>query len=398
MKPETRNLYNSTFAESRYSQFIQDMQRDAGIEIPFRVAETPCFFDSRFKNKLLQAGNAIIDMLLENPLMEAGISAVPPHQRVPNADTRPLFICLDFALVAGDNTAEPDLQLIELQGFASLYMFQYWLANKYREHFNIPKGMSHVFAMEESEYIPLIRNSLLNGHDPAAVVMMDLAPLRQKTAVDFILTRRYTGIEPVCISEIISEGDKLYYLRNGSKTRIRRIYNRVIPDELMQRRELINSWEPVQGGDVEWAGHPDWFYRISKYMLPWLRSPHVPETHFLSEFDAWPENLESWVLKPLYSFSGKGVNFHPTNSDLEAIPPEQRSHYILQRKVEYLPGISTPEGGVKAELRLMYLWPDAWEKPRPLINLMRLSRGEMIGVSHQQEGGWIGGSVGFFDS
>jgi len=293
MKPEIRSHYNHTFEENRYRQFIENLNRDAGITIPFRIAETPCFFDAAFKTKLLTAGNAIIEQLLDTSLLEAGAAAVPAHQKVPHADSKPLFICLDFAVTAGEHSGSPDVQLIELQGFASLYMFQHWLAEKYREHFHIPSGMRHLFSMEESAYLPLLSNTLLNGHDPAEVVMMDIAPLRQKTSVDFILTRRYTGIEPVCISEIIPEGDTLYYLRNGKKTRIRRIYNRVIPDELMQHRELNLLWEPVQGADIEWAGHPDWFYRISKYMLPWLKSPHVPDTHFLSEFDAWPENLES---------------------------------------------------------------------------------------------------------
>ena len=78
--------------------------------------------------------------------------------------------------------------------------------------------------------------------------------------------------------------------RAGSRP-IHRIYNRAIADELIARNirlpfDLSHPWE------VEWAGHPNWYFLISKFSIPWLsrtgRFPVVPPAVFLDDFLARP--------------------------------------------------------------------------------------------------------------
>ncbi|WP_315822059.1 hypothetical protein [Paraflavitalea speifideaquila] len=72
-------------------------------------------------------------------------------------------------------------------------------------------------------------------------------------------------------------------------------------------------------------------------------------------------------------------------------------NWILQRKVKYAEVIPTPDVPAKVEIRIMYLWKDGWDRPRPAINLARLSKGKMIGVDYNKDKEWVGGSVGYFE-
>jgi hypothetical protein len=148
---------------------------------------------------------------------------------------------------------------------------------------------------------------------------------------------------------------------------------------------------------VEWAGHPNWFFYISKYTMPFLKGAAVPDCKLLDAYGTLPQDLENYVLKPLFSFSGSGVIFHVTLQDIERIPDQERKNYMLQRKVHYEPVIQAPDGLVKAEVRLLYLWEDGAARPELVTNLARLSRGEMIGVKYNKDKTWVGGTVCFFE-
>ena len=106
--------------------------------------------------------------------------------------------------------------------------------------------------------------------------------------------------------------------------------------------------------NVEWSGHPNWFFRISKFILPYLQGKYFIETTLLSELKEIPADLENYVLKPLFSFSGSGVIFHVKREDIEAV--KEKELYILQKKVNYLPIIQSPDGKVKAEVRVLAVW------------------------------------------
>jgi hypothetical protein len=224
---------------------------------------------------------------------------------------------------------------------------------------------------------------------------MDLFPDKQKTKVDFIVTEKKIGIKAVCPTEMIKEGKDLFYMLDGEKTQIKRIYNRLIFDELDAHPDLKLPFSLTEELNIEWAGHPNWFFRISKYTMPYLKSSFVPETHFLEQMEQIPTDLENWVLKPLFSFSGQGVKFNVTLEDIESLP--DRKGFILQRKVQYAPLIQSPTGPVKCEIRLLYLWKYGWKRPQLCINLSRMSKGVMIGVRYNHDLDWVGGNISFFE-
>jgi hypothetical protein len=224
---------------------------------------------------------------------------------------------------------------------------------------------------------------------------MDVDAPNQKTAIDFFVTQNLLGIKILALEDIKKIGRQLFYEEDGKQIRLKRIYNRLIFDEVANNPEIFkNSFDPREELDVEWVTHPNWFYRISKYTMPFLKSEFVPETRFLNELKTVPDDLENYVLKPLFSFAGMGVIIDVTESDITNIKDPE--NWILQRKVSYEPAVQAPDGGVKAEIRMMYLWPDGGE-PQLCINLARLSKGKMIGVRYNADFDWVGGTVGFME-
>jgi hypothetical protein len=390
-----RQTYNQHFSEDKYRRFIGDLNRIYHREITFRVAETPVFIGKAFEEMLRKAADDIVDFLVRPDFKQLTEKAIPPNLRVPNETSRTLFLALDFGVVDVDGKPEP--RLIEMQGFPSLYGWQDVLSMKYREHFAVPATMQSHFGLSSLQYRELLRHVLLNGHDQEHVILLEIDPMKQNTAVDFLATQGITGIAPVHIGDVIRDGRKLYYEKNGRRIAIKRIYNRVIFDELVKRTDLKLQFNLTEDVDVEWAGHPNWFFRISKYTMPMIQSRYIPECKFLSDFTEYPSDLENYVLKPLFSFSGSGVVFHVKPEDLQAIPDNQRSEFMLQRKVSYLPVIQSPDGFVKLEVRLLFLWEEGETRPRLVTNLARLSRGEMIGVKYNKDKTWVGGSVCFFE-
>ena len=68
------------------------------------------------------------------------------------------------------------------------------------------------------------------------------------------------------------------------------------------------------------------------------------------DFSPMPERCrtissERYVLKPLFSFAGAGVNVAPSRADVAAIPAEQRGAWCLQEKIEYAPVLAAADGG-----------------------------------------------------
>ncbi|MCI0446001.1 hypothetical protein L0152_22650 [bacterium] len=171
----------------------------------------------------------------------------------------------------------------------------------------------------------------------------------------------------------------------------------MIFDELIKRNDLKLQFYLTNEVDVEWAGHPNWFFRISKFSMPFIKSEFVPECKFLNEYKTLPPDLEHYVLKPLFSFSGTGVIFNLEKKDIESIPDDERKNFLLQHKVNYEPVIQSPDGWVKAEIRILFIWEEATTRPVPFTNLARLSRGEMIGVKYNKDKTWVGGSVCYFE-
>jgi hypothetical protein len=396
MIESVRQRYNATFSERKYTDFLADLNHTFDYKITFRVAESPVFVGKAFKKKLIAASDQIIDFLVRDDFKSLTQKAIPPQLFVPNETRHSLFLALDYAVVK-DDKGELTPQLIEMQGFPSLFGFQDFVATKYKEHFYCPDGYSNHFGLTNQQYQNELRSILLNGHEPENVILLEIDPLKQNTAIDFLITEKVTGIAPVHIGDVIREGRNLFYFKDGRKILIKRIYNRVIFDELVKRRDLNLAFNLTEDVNVEWAGHPNWFFRISKFTMPLIKSEYIPECRFLNEYETAPTDLENYVLKPLFSFSGSGVIFNVTKADWDAIREEDRGNYLLQRKIQYEPVIDAIEGKVKAEIRLLFFWREDQLRPTLVTNLARLSRGEMIGVKFNKDKTWVGGSVCFFE-
>lgn len=392
-----RQTFNDHFSPDRYGAFLDSIQADLPGLLDFRVAETPVFVPKDLGDKLKQACADIVEVILADDFKARTEAAIPPDQRVPNEDNHTTFLAVDFA-VCRDESGALTPQLIELQGFPSLYGFQAYLPEKFRQFYPIPDSVSSLFGgISRDEYIERLRQTIVGDGKPEETVLLEIFPEKQKTRIDFELTRQYLGVEPVCLTKIRKDGRALYYEKDGRQMPIKRIYNRLIFDDLQNYPGLETEFHLTDEVDVTWVGHPNWFFRISKYTLPLLHSPFVPKSYFLSDLDTPPADLENYVLKPLFSFAGAGVKIHVTPADIDAIPANQRGNFLIQRKVQYEPVIQSPDGLVKCEIRMLFVWPEAEAKPTLITNLARLSRGEMIGVNFNKNKDWVGGTVGFFN-
>ncbi len=390
-----RKAFNEQFTPLKYQQLVDDIEVTYSHRPTFRVAETPVFVPHALKERLLEAIEQILDTLLQPGFKALSESAIPEHLRVPGESPHTTFLQLDFGICLDEN-GDYIPQLVELQGFPSLYFWQDTVANMYRKHFSIPSDIHHHFNGLNSEtYRDLMRKVIFGDSRPENVILLEVEPLNQNTAIDFYISRKEINLEFVCISEVIKEGKDLYYIKNGKKIGIERIYNRIIFDELERRKDLRLGFHPTDEINAQWVGHPNWFFRISKHTMPFLDSPFVPKTYFVSDLQGIPDDLNKYVLKPLFSFSGQGVIINPTPADLEAITDP--SNYILQRKVEYAGVIETPDVPAKCEMRMMLVWPDGAERPMLVNNLIRLSKGEMVGVRYNKDKEWVGASVGFYE-
>ena len=396
MHKEARKAFNSSFTEDNYKNFVSNIAADYPGQLDFRVAETPVFVPLDLKNSLVQACDEIIETLLSPDFSAKTNRAVPDGQNVPNENSHTSFLAIDFAICKKE-TGELFPQLIELQGFPSLYAYQPYLSETFPKHFTIPADFNYAFGVDSHvEYVQKLRELIVADEDPEQVVLLEIYPEKQKTRIDFAITEDIIGVKAVCYTKLIKEGRKLYYEKNGRKIQVKRIYNRLIFDDLQNYPDLKTSYQLTDDVDVTWVGHPNWFFRISKFALPFLNSRFVPETKFVSDYqENFPDDLENYVLKPLFSFAGAGVKLHVDREMLNAIKDPE--NYILQRKVVYEPVIQALDGLVKCEIRMMYGWPDNAVKPELMVSLSRLSRGEMIGVDFNKNFTWVGGSAAYYE-
>jgi hypothetical protein len=394
MNPSARKSYNANFTTEKYAKFLTDLNKGLQKPIAFRVAETPVFLTDDFRDKLISAGNDIVNTILQPDFKQLTERAIPDKWRVANENDHPHFIALDFG-VCKDENGNIVPKLIELQGFPSLYGFQVSVGDTFKNNFDIADDQTVYFSgLDKTSYINLLKRTILGNHNPDEVVLMDVNAPEQKTGVDFNLTREYIGTPVVSLEDLEQEGKQLFYRSGGEKKLIKRIYNRLIFDEIDNDPNIFEKVVDIrQPLDVEWITHPNWFYRVSKFTMPFLKGDYIPQTQFLHQVKAIPADLENYVLKPLFSFAGQGVIIDVSKNDIQNLKDPE--NWILQQKVNYEPVVKAPDGGVKVEIRLLYLWPDGDKKPTLAINLARLSRGKMIGVRYNQDFDWVGGTIAF---
>jgi hypothetical protein len=393
MVPELRQHFNANFAVEKYRAFLARLDEACGTHIKFRNSETPCFYPKSLLDKMAAYGEELIRQLMsDSAYLAASQSVIPAQFNAAGESAHPEFIQVDFGLVR-DAAGNVEPKLVEIQGFPSLYAFQNTLAHEYISVYGLDRRLKFLLGgLEPQSYVSLLRSAILGGCEPENVVLMEIDPLEQKTLPDFLLTEKLCGASTVNVMDIRKEGRHLFYKRDGKLVPIHRIYNRVIVDELIRKQKTL-PFSLADDLDVEWAGHPNWFFRLSKFSIPYLHHPCVPKTWFLQQLDVLPDNPVDYVLKPLFSFSGIGVIVGPSRQDLSAIPPEKRSHYILQERLDFEPLFETPYGPTKAEARIMYIWTDSL-RPGPV--LVRMGRGKMMGVDYNRNMEWVGSSAGLY--
>jgi hypothetical protein len=391
MIADLRHRFNAQFREENYHRLLRAMEKRCGTAVPFRISETPCFFPAPLLHQMCRFGDELIRQLITPEYLAQSQPSIPTEFNVPNEPPHPLFVQVDFGLVR-DDSGRLQPKLVELQGFPSLYAYQPLLSQAYVDVFGLHGEVEYFLGgLEEESYRDLLRRVIVGEHDPENVILMEIDPFHQKTLPDFLLTEQMLGIPIIDISAIQKQGTSLSYKRDGKRVSISRIYNRAIIDEMVRKKVKLN-FRLNEELDVEWAGHPNWFFRMSKFSLPYLRHECVPRTLFLHEVSEQPD-LDGWILKPLFSFAGLGILLHPTPADLEAIPGEQRRDYVLQERMNFEPVIETPFGKTKAEIRIMYIWD---KEPVPVMTIIRMGRGQMMGVDHNKNMQWVGSSAGLF--
>jgi hypothetical protein len=394
MDPHFRALFNRQFTPAIYESYSNELERRLRCKFEFRLAESPLFLPDDFKARVVEAAQTIVDELSDPATLEQMKAAIPERWNTPGMDALPNFTQVDFAVVRdADGTLVP--KLIELQGFPSLTSMQVIQRDVWRDTMRSMDGLDRDWScwfsgLDRDAFLDLARRTIVGRQDPPEVVLLDIDPPRQKTSPDFTATKILFGVDAVDPRELTRRGRELW----RGNTRVRRIYNRIVFDELIAKNIEI-PFDYREELDVEWAPHPNWYWTWSKYSLPFLRHESVPRATFVSDLERIPDDLSRYVLKPLFSFAGGGVNVDPARADIDAIPERERHAWCIQEKIEYAPALEAPDGGgVKVEIRMMFLRPDDERRPILAQNLIRLSRGRMLGVDFNKQFTWVGSSVG----
>ena len=390
-----RQRFNADFTKEKYEAYMTRVENLHPGSLDFRNAETPIFVPRDFTKKMLDACEDIIDVIVDPKFIELTDRGIPLNVKVPNQDSHTQFLVFDFGICENENgRLEP--QLIEMQGFPTLFAFQAFHSEITAEYADVADHFSpYLNGYDKTSYLQALKEIIVGDLEPENVILLEIFPEKQKTRIDFYCTEQVLGIKTVCLTKLMAEGNKLYYNNNGKKTVVKRIYNRLIFDDLQQQEGLGEIIDLTKDFDVEWVPHPNWFYRISKFSLPFIHNHYVPKTFFLNEMKQVPADLENYVLKPLFSFAGMGVIIDVKSEDIAAVKDPE--NWILQQKVKYADVIETPDGPAKAEIRLFYFWKNDWPRPVGVHNLARLSKGKMIGTRYNKNKEWVGGSVAFFE-
>jgi hypothetical protein len=391
MQPDLRERFNSDFTPEKFAALVRCVNETEKWPADFRISETPIFLTRDFTDEVTHAANAIIALTRTPEFARHAAPAVPEGLEVPNDSAHPNFLVVDFAICEEGTRLVP--RLIELQAFPSLFGFQLLLLGCIRKAYPaIPRNWTSSFGgIKDEAYLHLLRRTIIADSAPENVVLLEIQPEKQKTRIDFAATETLLGICPVCVTKIKKRGRQLFYDRGGRELRIERIYNRVIFDELTQRPDLNLPFRFQDDLDVTWVGHPNWYFRISKHSLPFLKTEHTSPAFFADEFPA-SEKIDNYVLKPLYSFAGHGVDMEPTREKIAAL--ENPQEWILQGKVDYAAFVPTVDGQKsKAEIRMMFVWPESDRDPTLVNNLVRMSQSKMMGVDFNIDKTWVGASI-----
>ncbi len=400
MDPQRRSFFNQAFNQDIFARFMKRMENRLNTTFPFRVAETPLIMTHELRDKLARYSSEITTQLSQPSLLAELKKAIPAKYDVPGMDGLPNCVQVDFALTQ-DAAGNVDGKVVELQAFPSLYALMTVMSDAWSEELKDMPGMDKEWDcfinVDRAAAVEMMTRTIVGAAKPEETVLVDFEPENQKTQPDFAATQEIFGVDSVCVTKLVKKGKQLFREKNGALIPVKRIYNRMVFDELeVKGAKIPFDWREEL--DVTWCSHPNWYWTWSKYALPFITHPAVPKATFLDQLPEIPADLTRYVLKPLFSFAGAGVVVDVTRADVDAVPADQRHGWVLQEKIDYAPVIPMPnaEGGVKAEVRVMLLRPPESQVLTPIMCLVRLSRGKMLGVDFNKGLTWVGGSVGMW--
>lgn len=393
MIKKIREKYNKDFSEKKFKNLARDVNdfigapKDRGLP---RFSRTPLFLSDDLNTKLINAGSDIFRQLKDQKLRDKLNDAIPQKYKTKKETKNPDFILVDFA-ISKNNKEEFVPKLIELQGFSTVSAFFYVFNLFFKKHLYVPKGFNFLYKkLNNKTFLNEMKKIILGKEKPENVILLEIEPEKQKTFYDFVAVKKLFGIEMVCISKVFKKGNDLFYLKDGKETKINRIYNRVVFDEL-ETSKIKYNFKFTDDLNVVWVCHPNWYFKISKYLLPLLEGEYVPKSFYFKDLKKYPDNLNDYILKPLFSFAGSGVVLDLNKSFLNKI--KQKNNYLLQEKVEYSPIINTPKGDkTKVEVRMIYYWGKN-KKPILFGVLSRQSLGGIMNTSFNTDNNWVGISM-----
>jgi hypothetical protein len=391
MDSKLRAAFNADFTPEKYAALVRCVNETEKWPADFRISETPIFLTREFTAEVTRAANKLVAITRTPEFRKHAASAIPEGLEVPNESAHPNFHVVDFAICADGDRLVP--RLIELQAFPSLFGFQLLLLGCIRKAYSaIPRNWTSSFGgIKDEAYLDLLRRTIIGDSALETAILLEIDPEKQKTRVDFAATERLLGVRPVCVTKIKKRGRQLFYDRDGREMRIERIYNRVIFDELSHRSDLKLAFRFQDDLDVTWVGHPNWYFRISKHSLRFLKTEHTSPAFLADELPA-EENIENYILKPLFSFAGHGVDMEPTHEKIAAL--KNPHEWLLQKKIEYASFVPTVDGQKsKAEIRMMFVWPEDDPDPTLVNNVVRMSQGKMMGVDFNIDKTWVGATI-----
>jgi hypothetical protein len=403
LEPRFRAAYNAAYAPERFERYARTLRERLGCEAGFRLAETPVFLPPELVERCERAASEIVAQLAEPARLARMRSAVPARFDADGRGNMPQFAVVDFGIERAPSGGLAP-RVVELQGFPSLLAFENvqrdaWVGELEAIMPGTQWSCWHG-GLDGASFLALARRAIVGNEDPAEVVLVDRDPNLQKTYCDFAATRLLFGIDACDPRALYLRRGRLYRRdADGREHNVARIYNRIVGDEF-ERPDFSLAFD-LRESNVTWAPHPAWFWHWSKASMPHLEHPSVPQTRLLSELDAAAERLDlrDYVLKPLFSYAGAGVNVRPTAADVAAIAGADRDRWCLQEKITYAAAFTAPDGEpVKVELRILLVRPDDAPTLVPAINLCRLSRGEMSGVDYNRDRSWVGSSIGLWET
>lgn len=387
--------FNKNFTPENYDKIKINMTEHLGPP-PGRLCETPVFLTPAQYDDIVQSSKELIAQAMQPHVVDSVEPYVMEEFKLGAAErpAHPSVIIVDFAMTQNEK-GELAPKLVEMQSSSSMFLFMMHLAESHKESYGLGDGFEYLpNGGNKDGLIAQLRDVIVGDHDPKHVVLLELEPPKRASLPDFKAFQEHLGITYLDVHDIIKHGNKLYYKQDGEEIEIKRVYNRVIPEDFAAQglgKEVSFSF--TEKLDVEWISHPHWDFLMSKASLPFMEHKTLPKTYFLDQVTKYPDDLENYVLKPLFSYGGQGVQVNITAQDLDAVPADLKKDYVLMEKIKYAPFIESPDGDrSKAEIRLMFTWNDA-RGLEPAIMLARVTRGDksnMTGAHFGPRDNWIG--------